>query len=943
MSVNSLSNVVFSKAAQLSQAEIFNCQSTNVVSECEVAVNSFCTSVVCPHHAINSYNLPKMMVNDSCDNLLPQQTNLVLGGRSFLIIRGVDTTTHTWTDTDQELVTLENEMGNYLQNTSFGKAWISTFDITPVYNFTVDPNNNGYYAMSQTLRTIAINNGYNVDDYNVVAYIHQSSTDFGGAGALGSGNGLNGTLWANNNLTWYYQGNIHEIYHAFGVGHAETIEGGQAIYPGSVTGGHDPYHFMGSEGDAGLDSDIPNYMKYFLGWIDPTEITCVPDKPTTCETYRIYKASIVSNYNAANKYAIQFGDNLWISYEPDNANSRIEKKGLLLHYVPGPGSAITRLLDTRPNSITQLPSDLGSNWAPVIDFWDAAMEMGDVVSWEGTSIEIAAVGGTGDEKWVDIQFCDCLATTGDSDNDGVCDSADVCDGGDDTLDADSDLIPDACDSCPLSPTDDSNGDNICDNEQCLGFVADGFDYPTNTVLDGLSGGTAFNGGAWSSAWEQPNTMNGSIEVLANSLEFLGHNSNGNKLRFTLEEEDASKWVSRTLDTPFQNGETFWVSCLIKGEVVADGGFWIKPGGNQSIAIGKRWGSELAIDNNGSGINIQAGQVYKLVARYQLLNNETIVHLWVDRNEDFTNINADATKTVGAISEINQVHLSMERWGNGVVEIDELTIACEPPSLFVNNGITLNVKAALQGALLGSTNNLMRDDLRTQNLLPLEEPYTTLFNYNHVGGGGETINSNLLTTTGNSAIVDWLVLELYDVSNVKIATQSVLVNRNHQVVNTEGDSLIQFPNISQGDYYVAIRHRNHFGAMTLNPMTFNDTTVSLDFTDLNFSTWGINAQTVVNNSIQALWAGNTNADTEIIFQGNSNDNSRIFFDVLSDPNNSLGIPSYVSTGYQVSDLNLDGLSIYQGNNNEPNTLFFNILTHPDNTLLLNNYIMTEQIP
>ncbi len=607
-----------------------------------------------------------------CDGLLPQQSNLVLGGRSVLVLRGVDPATHTWDVPDSQLTTIESELDAYVRSISFNKAWVGDFDITPVYDFSA-VGNTSYTYMSNTLRDLATAGGYDLSNYNVFIYTYRSTTDLNGAGALGSGNGLNGSVWYPGQLLWYYKGVIHETFHAFGLGHAETVEGGDVIFPGQVTGGHDPYHFMGSEGDGGLNADIPNYMKYFLGWIDADEITCVPDIPSSCVTHKIYKASTVGNYNNQHEYAIQVGDNLWMSYEPDNENTRIEKRGVLLHHIPGPGSAVTRLIDMAPGSITDLPSDLGSNWEPVIDFWDAAMVSGESLNWGGTQITIGATGGTGDEKWVEIEFCDCITLSGDSDNDGICDELDACAGFDDNLDADEDAIPDDCDDCPLDPLNDSNQDGICDNLQCLSETSEPFDYPANTGIAGANGGSGF-----SDAWTLGAAMNGSFEVLDGSLDYAGYTSAGNKLRVTLQNEDASKWVSRNLATPFLNRDTVWMSCLINPIVRADGGFWIKPNGRQDIAIGKRWGSEMAIDNNGSGINVQENTVSRLVVRYVLGANETVAHLWVNRNDDFTNANADATKTVGAIiPEMNSLHIVMERWGDGVFEIDELYMGCEP--------------------------------------------------------------------------------------------------------------------------------------------------------------------------------------------------------------------------------------------------------------------------
>ncbi|WP_419212335.1 AbfB domain-containing protein [Maribacter sp. X9] len=57
------------------------------------------------------------------------------------------------------------------------------------------------------------------------------------------------------------------------------------------------------------------------------------------------------------------------------------------------------------------------------------------------------------------EIVDCV----DSDNDGVCDTDDVCDGFDDTLDVDGDGVPDGCDVCEGSDdTVDVNGNNIPD-------------------------------------------------------------------------------------------------------------------------------------------------------------------------------------------------------------------------------------------------------------------------------------------------------------------------------------------------------------------------------------------------------------------------------------------------------------------------------------------------
>lgn len=69
----------------------------------------------------------------------------------------------------------------------------------------------------------------------------------------------------------------------------------------------------------------------------------------------------------------------------------------------------------------------------------------------------------------------------DSDEDGVCDTEDICPGFDDTIDSDGDGIPDGCDEdeCP-----DSDNDGVCDTDD----VCPGFDDTVDTNGNGIPDG-----------------------------------------------------------------------------------------------------------------------------------------------------------------------------------------------------------------------------------------------------------------------------------------------------------------------------------------------------------------------------------------------------------------------------------------------------------------------
>ena len=65
---------------------------------------------------------------------------------------------------------------------------------------------------------------------------------------------------------------------------------------------------------------------------------------------------------------------------------------------------------------------------------------------------------TVDTVTLTVDFCNS-----DTDGDGVCDTGDICPGGDDNVDTDADDVADFCDPCPMDNPDDANGDGLCDS------------------------------------------------------------------------------------------------------------------------------------------------------------------------------------------------------------------------------------------------------------------------------------------------------------------------------------------------------------------------------------------------------------------------------------------------------------------------------------------------
>jgi len=288
---------------------------------------------------------------------------------------------------------------------------------------------------------------------------------------------------------------------------------------------------------------------------------------------------------------------------------------------------------------------------------------------------------------------------------------------------------------------------------------------------------------------------------------------------------------------------------------------------------------------------------------------------------------------GATRVINRTWSAVDECGNATSYTQQIT--CE--------GVFLRLKSVLQGAMLDNkVSGLMRDDLRKKGILPMEEPYSQLPYFDHVNtGGGEIMDPDLLAIDGPNGIVDWVFVELRDANNIDnvVATCSGLIQCDGDVVTVTGDTIIRFSNTRVGDYFVALRHRNHLGMITLNTESFTPATIPfVDFTFAFTPVVGSNSSIRIDNK-ETLWSGDLNSDGKVIYQGPNNDIFYMFLHVLQDQGNTSFLPNYISNAYTNDDFNLDGSVIYQGPNNDRAKLLFNtILRHPNNPQRISNFII-----
>jgi hypothetical protein len=259
-----------------------------------------------------------------------------------------------------------------------------------------------------------------------------------------------------------------------------------------------------------------------------------------------------------------------------------------------------------------------------------------------------------------------------------------------------------------------------------------------------------------------------------------------------------------------------------------------------------------------------------------------------------------------------------------------------------NSLNISPKVFLQGASLNPNlgeEMLMRDDLRSNNLIPLTSPYND---------NVTTINT-LFDTTGNDAIVDWIWVELRDAfdNSVMIEGTSALLQRDGDVVDyKDGISPLAFSQLPTGNYYIAIKHRNHLGIITAATVSLSSFLTIVNFTDSNNQiAFGSNAQTVFGMPPNTLgmWTGNANTDTVIQYSGITPDTPTILSKVLNDAGNFLNFPTYTITGYNTEDINMDGNIQYTGTTPDTPFILQNILAHPDNFLNFSTYQIQEQLP
>ncbi len=184
---------------------------------------------------------------------------------------------------------------------------------------------------------------------------------------------------------------------------------------------------------------------------------------------------------------------------------------------------------------------------------------------------------------------------------------------------------------------------------------------------------------------------------------------------------------------------------------------------------------------------------------------------------------------------------------------------------------LALKVLLQGPY--QTNlHLMTTDLAT--VLPSTAPYAM-------------DRRSAAVIPSNTA--DWVLLQLKSSGGEDAKdSRSVFLRNDGSVVSDEGTNIVSV-DISRGDYYVVVQHRNHLAAMSAQPIAFTNIFTAYDFTDGSTRyAGGTNAAVELEPGVWGMIAGDADGDGEV-----------------TPTDREIVEEQAGKTGYLSADLNLDG--------------------------------------
>ncbi|MER3499796.1 MAG: hypothetical protein C4308_14840, partial [Chitinophagaceae bacterium] len=272
----------------------------------------------------------------------------------------------------------------------------------------------------------------------------------------------------------------------------------------------------------------------------------------------------------------------------------------------------------------------------------------------------------------------------------------------------------------------------------------------------------------------------------------------------------------------------------------------------------------------------------------------------------------------------------------------------PPSMGAyESKIVVSVKVWLQGAYnsgLSRHKDVSATWASVLNANALTQPYNTAAFGNYAGT--ESVASGFFTSTGATTdIVDWVLVELRDANTPTtiVTRRAAFIREDGMIVDLDGVSPVAFKGMTSGNYFIAIRHRNHLGIRTASVQLVNgsESPVAYDFTTAQsqaYQNTGITTNAAMKDlgGVFGMWGGNANQNTSIRASGGPTINDYLFL-----VNTVLGgdIELILNNVYNSADINMDGIVRASGGGPSINDYLFlvNTILNGDISIILNQHL------
>ncbi len=183
------------------------------------------------------------------------------------------------------------------------------------------------------------------------------------------------------------------------------------------------------------------------------------------------------------------------------------------------------------------------------------------------------------------------------------------------------------------------------------------------------------------------------------------------------------------------------------------------------------------------------------------------------------------------------------------------------------GPTINAKVFLNNVDVNTL--LMVNYISTLANFPLNDPYSSAplnADFVHVNNSViASISPVTLAISGNNGVVDWVFLELrtgISGATSVVHTKAAILQKDGDIVSTDGVSPVNFPNVPVGNYYIVVRHRNSLGFRTLNTFALSGTPSTLDFTNNSIPLYGTHPVSILSATLSIMKSGDADTDGSI---------------------------------------------------------------------------------